>query len=49
MGHSVLECPECGRYIMEGHHTWECDCGWKFDYWASIRAEQERSKNDVKK
>jgi hypothetical protein len=25
MGHSVLVCPECEGYIMEGHNDWFCD------------------------
>ena len=28
MGHTVIKCPKCGDFIMEGHNDWECDCGW---------------------
>ena len=29
MGHSVIQCDNCGASIMEGRNDWHCDeCGW---------------------
>jgi len=29
MGHSIIQCRNCGRDIMEGCNDWHCDqCGW---------------------
>lgn len=49
MGHDVIDCPDCGRWIMEGHRDWKCKCGWYMDTNVLLHKSNETLKKKKKK